>query len=293
MRPKSALYYIQDLEKIALDVCELIEKESDPAGTMNVVKLCQKYSLEAVAYVFLGSRLGTLSEAGGGDGQRLIEIADIIGPMSQKLLFLPLFSLKYLPEYKRWIKYLEEAFDICEKHVKNAIATSTDDSETIIAKLYKRCGKDSIIPTVMGIDSLNAGIDTTGTAAAFLLYHLATNPEKQETLYQEICQTIGPTGHLTETALAKMRYMKAVQMESQRILPSVWGSSRMFDKDIVVNGYNIPAGTTVLRVGAFSSMDPENFSEPERFHPERWLRNHPDRHRADSFANIPFGHGAR
>ena len=131
-----------------------------------------------------------------------------------------------------------------------------------------------------------------GTAAAFLLYQLATNPEQQETLYKEISHTIGPTGQLTETGLAKMRYMKALQMESQRILPSVWGSSRMFDKDIVVNGYNIPAGTTVLRVGAFSSMDPENFSEPERFHPERWLRNHPDRHRANSFANIPLGHGA-
>ena len=291
MRPKSALYYIEDLEKIALDVTEVIEKESDPSGTMDVVKLCQKYSLEAVAYIFLGSRLGTLS--GDGDGQRLIEIADAIGPTTQKLLFLPLFSLKYLPEYKRWIKYLEESFDICEKHVKNAIATSTDDSETIIAKLYRSCGKDSIIPTVMGIDALNAGIDTTGGAATFLLYHLATNPEQQETLYQEICQTIGPTGQLTETALAKMRYMKAVQMESQRISPSVWGTSRVFDKDIVVSGFNIPAGTTIARVGAFSAMDPENFPEPERFHPERWLRNHADRHRADSFANLPFGHGAR
>ena len=49
MRPKSALYYIQDREKIALDVCELIAKESDPSGTMNVVKLCQNYSREAVA----------------------------------------------------------------------------------------------------------------------------------------------------------------------------------------------------------------------------------------------------
>ena len=52
MRPKSALYYIEDLEKIAQDVTELIEKESDPSGTMDVVKLCQKYALEAVANIF-------------------------------------------------------------------------------------------------------------------------------------------------------------------------------------------------------------------------------------------------
>ena len=187
----------------------------------------------------------------------------------------------------------EEAFDICEKHVETAIASSTEESETIIAKLRRRCGADSVVPTVMAIDALNAGIDTTGSAASFLLYHLATNPDKQEILYQEICQTIGPTGQLSEAGLARMKYMKAVQLESQRLLPSVWGTARMFDKDITIRGYNIPAGTMVTRVGSFSSLDPSNFSQPDQFYPERWLRNHQDRHQAGSFANLPFGHGKR
>ena len=103
MRPKSALYYISDLEKIAQDVTEVIEAESDPSGSLDVIKMSQKYSLEAVAYIFLGSRLGTLS--GKGDGQRLIEIADAIGPISQKLMFLPRWLLPYLPEYKKWLEY--------------------------------------------------------------------------------------------------------------------------------------------------------------------------------------------
>lgn len=177
--------------------------------------------------------------------------------------------------------------------MKASIASSTEDSQTIISKMSRRCDGDSVIPTVMAIDSLNAGIDTTGTAASFLLYHLATNPDKQETLYQEICQTIGTSGHLTEADLVKMRYTKAVQMESQRIQPSVFGTSRMFEKDLVINGYNIPAGTTIVRAGHFTSMNPKNFEDPEKFRPERWLRSHSDRHKADSFANLPFGHGAR
>ena len=68
--------------------------------------------------------------------------------------------------------------------------------------------------------------DCPGSTASFLLYHLATNPEKTELLYREICDTIGPRGQLTEAALAKMKYIKAVQMESQRILPAIWGTSR-------------------------------------------------------------------
>ena len=102
MRPKSALFYISELEKIALDVAEFIEEKADPSGTMDVVKMCQGYSLEAVAYIFLGSRLGTLS--GQGDGQRLIEITDAVGPISQKLMFLPTSLLPYLPIYKEFIR---------------------------------------------------------------------------------------------------------------------------------------------------------------------------------------------
>ena len=76
-------------------------------------------------------------------------------------------------------------------------------------------------------------------------------------------------------------------------MPAVWATIRMFDRDVVIGGYNIPQDTAVLRVGSYSSVDPRNFSEPLKFYPERWLRNHKDRHCANSFANIPFGHGAR
>ena len=187
----------------------------------------------------------------------------------------------------------EEAFHICEKHIQKALEKLTDESETILSKLYRKSGGDTTLPTVIAIDALLAGIDTTGTAASFLLYHLATNPDKQETLYQEICQIIGPRGRLTEAALAKMKYTKAVQRESQRILPSIWMTGRVYNKDLVIGGFNIPQGTGIGRVGSFSSMDPENFPSPDKFQPERWLRQHEDRHRADPNANLPFGHGKR
>ncbi len=56
--------------------------------------------------------------------------------------------------------------------------------------MIDRCGADSGIPVVMANDAMFAGIDTTGNTASILLYHLATNPEKQENLYQEIVKVI-------------------------------------------------------------------------------------------------------
>ena len=67
----------------------------------------------------------------------------------------------------------------------------------------RKCGKDSLVPVIMAMDSLAAGSDTTGiihniyfvwiywtiryiflgNTCAFLLYHLAANPDKQSQLY--------------------------------------------------------------------------------------------------------------
>ena len=68
---------------------------------------------------------------------------------------------------------------------------------------------------------------------------------------------------------------------------------RVYERDVVIGGFLIPARSIVVRAGSFTQMDPEMFPEPEQFIPERWLRGHKQRHNADSFANIPFGHGAR
>ena len=63
--------------------------------------------------------------------------------------------------------------------------------------------------------------------------------------------------------------------------------------DTVIGGYRMPKGSVVIRVGHSMSNDPNNFDDPDKFIPERWLRDSEQRHSAHSFANLPWGHGAR
>lgn len=63
--------------------------------------------------------------------------------------------------------------------------------------------------------------------------------------------------------------------------------------DTVIGGYEVPKGSVVVRVGHSMSNSPDNFGDPEKFLPERWLRGSDQRHTAHSFANLPWGHGAR
>ena len=334
MRPKSAFYYIEDLDDIARELADKIAKEKGKSGEdiKDILPLIQAYALEAVGCIFMNARLGAIQ--GEGDGKRMIELSDITLPLMQEVFFIPPRLHKFFPAYKRLVKCQAESFDLCKKHVDAAMDRITAADDSMIAKLVRACGRESGIPLTMAIDSILAGelqpppppsipapgIDTTGSTGTSLLHHLATNPEKQELLYQEICQVIrsqtrrsgdlqviGPSGKMTEVALAKMSYLKACQTESQRMANASFATSRRlqvshltkahfiedFQEDAVIGGYQIPKGTDVIRIGHSTANDPSSFSDPNSFLPERWLRGCPQRHSAHPFANIPFGHGAR
>lgn len=291
MRPKSAVFYAEQMDKIGNEVVHKVGANLDADGCYEVNRICQEFALESLAYVVLGSKLGTLD--GSEDGVRLISLANQLGPIYQTLFFCPMWSLKFLPLYYRFVRDFCEFYDICENYLDTAMKNLEDDSRTLLSKFVGSCGKYSKIPLIMGIDSLFAGIETTGGTAAFLMYHLSKHPEVQEKLYDEICETIGCKGQLTETGLNQLKFTKAVQMESQRMLPAIWSTSRIYDLDVVLQGYSIPRGTAVVRVGAVTSMDPKNFDQPQKFLPERWLRGHKERQNFDSFSNLPFGHGSR
>ena len=162
----------------------------------------------------------------------------------------------------------------------------------MLEKLLERCGDNRDIPTVMALDAMMAGVDTTGASVTFLLYQLAANPEKQELLYEEIREKVG-AGEVTEAALRRMKYLRASSQESLRLLPVTNGAGRRTQRDLVLSNYNVPAGTCVVYWAFISSLCPSQYSQPERFLPERWLRGHEDHHQAHPFSHIPFGHGAR
>ena len=164
---------------------------------------------------------------------------------------------------------------------------------SVLERMIKRAGPDSQIPAVMAMDAITAGIDTTGNKAAFLLYDLATHPEVQEQLHKEIQEVIGKNEKVTESALKRMRFLKACVHESQRMKPAVLGLNRTTIQDMVLGGYQIPAGTVVTYWNMLAMNNEKNFPEPERFKPERWLRGCPGQHTAHPFAAIPFSFGPR
>jgi len=159
-------------------------------------------------------------------------VEDALGDsISQLVGGVPLWKLYRTKHLKTFDVASEGLFKASDKLIKDAIkkfdgdSSRSRDEKSVLEKLIDKCGKDSDIPTVMAMDALMAGIDTTGNTSAFLFYHLAANPEKQEILYQEIKAEAGEA-KITPEILNEMKYLKAFQRESQRLLPdcSCWWS---------------------------------------------------------------------
>ena len=227
MRPKSALFYIDDLSQLMDDLIIKIDGMLDHNKEADITESMSEFALDAVGIMFIGSNLGVLK--GSEYGKQMMEKVQQFFELSQLCLAFPPKIAPYIPTYKRFVQVGADIFTMSREKIDEAIKKHEQDGSlegTILEKMIARCGSDSDIPTVMANDALLAGVDTTGNTAAFLIYHLSTNPDKQEKLYEEIVNVIGTDGKMTERALTEMRYLKACQTESARILPVIDGTTR-------------------------------------------------------------------
>ncbi|ELU02696.1 hypothetical protein CAPTEDRAFT_199669 [Capitella teleta] len=139
---------------------------------------------------------------------------------------------------------------------------------------------------------LVGAVDTTANSTGFILYLTAAHSHVQEKLHDEVSRVLGDRQEITGTDLQNLPYLKATVKEALRLYPVATMNCRILEADINLNGFRIPRKTLFVLNHYAAGRDPELFSNPDEFIPERWLRgsrsldHHP-------FASLPFGFGAR
>ncbi|WRH72021.1 MAG: cytochrome P450 [Erythrobacter sp.] len=158
----------------------------------------------------------------------------------------------------------------------------------------------SLLPVDEVVDHMNflmmAAHDTITSSATSLIYHLATNPEWQEKVREEIfAVTGGPDGDgnprpLDYDDLAKLDLTEMAFKESLRMIPPVPSMPRRALREFEYGGYRIPAGAMVGINIYWTHHSEEYWENPFTFDP---LRFTPDKVRArHKYAWVPFGGGA-
>lgn len=116
---------------------------------------------------------------------------------------------------------------------------------------------------------LIAGYETTATAAAMLAYNLSRHPACQRKLQDEIDEHYH-SGEICCEDVAKMTYLQMCIDESLRLYPPVLRVDRYCSKSTTIGSLVIPAGCLVTIPIYAVNNDPEYWSEPDQFRPERF-----------------------
>uniref|UniRef100_A0A8C0WB05 Cytochrome P450 3A n=1 Tax=Castor canadensis TaxID=51338 RepID=A0A8C0WB05_CASCN len=136
-----------------------------------------------------------------------------------------------------------------------------------------------------------AGYETTSSALSFVTYLLATHPDVQKKLQEEIDVTFPNKAPATYDALVQMEYLDMVVNETLRLYPIAGRLERLCKTDVEINGVFIPKGTVVMVPSYALHRDPKLWQEPDEFHPERFSKQNKDS--IDPYIYMPFGNGPR
>ena len=137
---------------------------------------------------------------------------------------------------------------------------------------------------------LTAGFDTTANTIGSMICLIANHPDIQERIVNEINDHIG-SDEITHENIKLLDYLEACIMETQRLYPPVVEHFRSCTNDTVVNGIKIKKGTKIQMPIYASHYCPDFYPEPEKFKPERFLKENSDQ--IIPFTWRPFGAGNR
>jgi sterol 14-demethylase len=144
--------------------------------------------------------------------------------------------------------------------------------------------------TGMFISMMFAGHHTSSGTAAWTMIELLRHPELLAGVVTELDELYADGSEVSFQALRSIPLLEASLKETLRLHPPLILLLRVAKEDIELAGHAVPAGTMVGATPKVSNRIPEDFPDPERFDPGRYLDA-----RQEDLANrwtwIPFGAG--
>ncbi|KAH6654810.1 cytochrome P450, partial [Truncatella angustata] len=116
-----------------------------------------------------------------------------------------------------------------------------------------------------------AGSETTATFLAGATYFLLRNKPALAKLQTELRSTFSEFSQITGDSVTPLPYLGAVIEEGLRLFPPAGFGLPRICPGATIDGYYIPAGTTVSTDPFTMTRDPANWEQPDSFLPERWL----------------------
>jgi len=118
-----------------------------------------------------------------------------------------------------------------------------------------------------------AGADSSIGSAEFFLLAMALYPDTQRKAQAQLDEVLGSSRLPDFDDLEDLPYIRAVTRETLRWFPiAPFGIPHAIMDEDVYKGYRIPKGATVFPNIWAMTHDPEDYPDPDLFHPDRYLK---------------------
>uniref|UniRef100_A0A671TA28 Cytochrome P450 27C1-like n=1 Tax=Sinocyclocheilus anshuiensis TaxID=1608454 RepID=A0A671TA28_9TELE len=305
LKLKEAAAYAPIIHEVVSDLLQRVEllrlRSQDQATINDLTSELYKFGFEGISSILFETRLGCLQEEIPTDTLRFISAVNDMLALSETVLFFPRWTRHIFPFWKRFVQAWDDLYDVARHLIDRKVKQIHDQVERgeqvegMYLTYLLSSNKLSLGEVYISLtELLLGGVDTTSNTLSWTLYHLARDAEVQNRLYNEIA-SVCPNKELPTTEhLTRMPYMKAVIKETLRMYPVVPGNGRLtVDSEVIVDNYWFPKKTQFHLCHYAVSHDESNFPEPERFVPDRWLRDSPSRSQHHPYSSVPFGVGVR
>lgn len=142
-------------------------------------------------------------------------------------------------------------------------------------------------------DMFVAGTDTSFITLDWGMTELIMNPRVMKKAQDEVRSVVRDRRQVLESDLPQLHYIKAVIKEIFRLHPPAPVLlPRESTEDVKIDGYDIPSKTRIFVNVWAIGRDPDSWTNPELFEPERFVGSSID-FKGQDFELIPFGAGRR
>jgi sterol 14-demethylase len=179
------------------------------------------------------------------------------------------------------------------RKARGKVAPEDRDLLDILISLKDADGSDHFSAdeiTGIFISMMFAGHHTSSGTASWALIELLRHPQVLQGVISELDQLYSDGSEVSFQALRSIPLLESALKETLRLHPPLIILMRLVREDFELAGYKIPAGTILAVSPRVSNRIPEDFPDPDRFDPSRYIDP-----RQEDLQNrwtwIPFGAG--
>lgn len=264
LKTNSTDYMIHPCNVVAKDLVNTLNPYAKNGLVVPKLKLeIYNFSIQAILATLMGSKWCQCKEEILKETDQLPVILHKIFQYSSRLNVISAANAKKRNSlwWRQFVNAVDDAM-AAVKHIVHLLIKLNGDG---LLYLMMNAGIKSEDLVRIVADLILAAGDTSTSTMQWALYLLSTNIQAQEKLYDSLRGK-------NEKEIISDILLKGVIKETLRLYPTAPFLTRYISKDAVIGGYTVNKKELLLMSLYSSGRSSENFVEPDKFLPERWIR---------------------